>query len=70
MITLLPFRCHTCDMKCEVPVEPYFPDGAAMVKGQCLECLEKHGPQEDEFLTQEEYDLLLARENPNQLSLL
>jgi hypothetical protein len=71
LMKLVPFRCLKCDYK-----KPVFEDvrnlpiGAACIKNVCPDCLEKFGGMDDEYLNQDEYDLLLAKENPNQLSLL
>ena len=69
-IKTVPFRCVTCEFKAQIPWEDHFPKDTALVKANCWECLERNGIMDDEYVNAEDYELILARENPNQLALL
>lgn len=67
----IPFRCLRCDFKANIPQDVSdMPKGTACIKNHCPDCLEKYGQTDDVFLTEAEFEIVLAKENPNQLSLL
>ena len=64
------FRCVRCDLKTQIHWEDHFPKDTKCVKGHCFECYEKVGYVDDVFINEADYELILAKENPNQLALL
>lgn len=70
----LPFHCKDCGQKSVITRTAAAPSWAAAVVGVCLKCLSKTGgaskPLDESYISQEQYERLDARQNPNQLSLL